>query len=79
MTCYNLSGDPEDDSTNINIPESEGSRAVEGSEISSEQFIKQLKIKKFNTELEENPKFSNIGDYWDEETVANITDLLHDF
>ena len=36
MTCYNLSGDPDDDLTNINIPESEGSREVEGSDISSE-------------------------------------------
>ena len=45
MTCYNLFGDPDDNLTNINIPESEGSREVEGSDISSEQFIKPLKIK----------------------------------
>ena len=79
MTCYNLSGDPDDDPTNINIPESKGSREVEGSNISSEQFTNPLKIKKVDIGLEDNPKFSNIGDYWDEETVVKITNLLHEF
>ena len=41
--------------------------------------MKQLKITKVNIRLEYNPKFANIGDYWDEETVAKITDLLHEF
>ena len=79
VTFYNLSGDPEDDPININIPESEGSREVEGSGISSEQFIKPLKIKNVNIGSEDNPKFANIGDYWDEETISKITDLLHEF
>ena len=79
MTCYNLSKDPDDDPTNINIPESEGLREVEGSDISSEQFIKPLKIKKVNIGSEDNPKFANIGDYWDEKIVAKIIDLLHEF
>ena len=79
MTCYNLSRDTKDDPTNINIPELEGSHVVEGSNISSEHFIKPLKIKKVNIGSEDNPKFANIGDYWDEETVAKIIDLLHDF
>ena len=65
--------------TNINIPDSEGSREVEGSNISNEQFIKPLKIKKVDIGSKDNPKFANIGDYWDEETVAKITDLLHEF
>ena len=56
MTCYNLSGDPDDDLTNINIPESEGLHEVEGSDISSEQFIKPLKIKKVNIGSEDNLK-----------------------
>ena len=79
MACYNLSRYLEDDLTNINIPYSEGLHAVEGSNISSDQFIKPLKIKKVNIGSEDNPKFTNIGDYWDEETVAKITDLLHEF
>ena len=65
--------------TNINISESEGTRAVEGSGISSDQFLKPLKIKKVNIGSPDNPKFSNIGDYWDEETVAKIMDLLHEY
>ena len=39
MTCYNLSKGPEDDLTNINDLESEGSHAVEGSEITSEELL----------------------------------------
>ena len=38
-----------------------------------------LKIRKVNIGTEENPKFASVGDYWDEETMAKITDLLHEF
>ena len=38
-----------------------------------------MKIRKVNIGSDENPKFANIGDYWDEETMAKITDLLHEF
>ena len=38
----------------------------------NEQFLKPLKIKKVNIDLSENPKFANIGDYWDDETIAKI-------
>ena len=38
-----------------------------------------LKILKLNIGIEENPKFSNVGDYWDKETMEKITDLLHEF
>ena len=79
MACYNLDGDPDDDLANINIPESEGTCIVEGSGISSDQLLKSLKIKKVNIGSLENLNFSIIGDYWDEETVAKITDLLHEY
>ena len=52
---------------------------MEGSGISSKQFLKLLKIMKVNIGSPENPKFTNIGDYWDDETIAKITDLLHEF
>ena len=29
--------------------------------------------------MPENPKLDNIGDYWDEETIAKIIDLLHEY
>ena len=38
-----------------------------------------LKIRKVNIGTEENPKFASVGDYWDEETMAKIMDLLHGF
>ena len=38
-----------------------------------------LKIRKVNIGSKENPKFANVADYWDEETMAKITDLLHEF
>ena len=79
MACYNLDGEPNDDPTNLNIPESEGMREVEGSGISSEQLLKPLRIKKVNIGSPENPKFANIGDNWDEETIEKIIDLLHEF
>ena len=54
-------------------------RVLEGVSISSDQFLSLLKIKKVNISSSENPKFSNIGDYWDDETIWNIIDLLHKF
>ena len=79
MACYNLAEELDDDPTNLNIPKSEGMREVEGSGISSEHFLKPLKIKKVNIGLLENSKFANKGYYWDDETRANIIDLLHEF
>ena len=38
-----------------------------------------LKIRKVKFGSEENPKFTNIGDYWDEETMEKITNLVHEF
>ena len=74
-----MAREPDDDPTNINIPKSEGMHELEGSGISSDQFLKPLKIKKVNFGSPQNPKFANIRDYWDDETVSKITDLLHEF
>ena len=49
------------------------------SRLSPDKFSQPLKIKKVNIGSPENPKLSNIGDYWDDETVGKITDLLHEF
>jgi hypothetical protein len=32
-----------------------------------------------NIGIEEKPKFANIGDYWNDETVEKIVDLLHEY
>ena len=80
MECYNVMGEPnDDDPLDMNIPESKGIHAVEGFGIFRHQFLCLLKIKKVNIGSPDNPKFANIGDYWDEETVGKIIDLLHEF
>ena len=80
MTCYNFSREPEDDDElqNVNIPKSEGSRDVATPYILMDLMSQLLKIRKVNIGSEENPKFSNVEDYWDEETMAKITDMLHE-
>ena len=73
-------GEPDDDDPlDVNILEFEATHAVEGFGISSDQFLNPLKVKKINIGSPKNPKFSNIGDYWDEDTVRNIMELLHEF
>ena len=54
---YILTRDPDDDSTNINRLESEGTWEVKGSSISSDQFLQPLKIKEVHIESPKNPKF----------------------
>ena len=66
-----MSREPEDDDElrNINIPEIEGSRDVAALDVPTNPMNQPLKIKKVNIGIEENPKFSSVGDYWDEETM----------
>ena len=82
MACYNISGEPEDDDDmrNVNIPKSEGSHNIVATpNIPTDPMSQPLKICKVNIGTKENPKFANIGDYWDDKTMAQITDLLHEF
>ena len=80
MEFYNLIGEPDDDDPcHINIHNSKGTHAMEGSGVSSDQFLNPLKIKNVNIDSLENLKFANIEDYSDDETIENITDQLHEF
>ena len=38
-----------------------------------------LKTRTVNIGSEEKPKYATIGDYWDEEMVSKVTDLLHEY
>ena len=38
-----------------------------------------LKIRKVTIGMNENPKFASVGDYWDDETMEKIMELLHEF
>ena len=81
MTCYNMSGELEDDDEhlNVNIPEFEGSHGVASPEVPTDSMNQPLRIHKVNIGSVENLKFANDGDYWGEETMAKIIDLLHEF
>ena len=81
MTCYNLFGEPEDDDElwNVNIPKSKGSCNIVAPDISTDSMSQPLRIRKVNIGSAKNPKFANARDYWGEETMAKITDLLHEF
>jgi hypothetical protein len=81
LECYNLTEEGEEDENprNVNIPESEGTCDVQGPELKVPDVAKPVKIKKVNIGSEEEPKFASIGDYWDDETIESITDLLRDY
>jgi len=63
----------------LNIPESEGIREVQGPELSIPDISNLIKTIKRNIGTEDQPKFASIGDYWDEETVSQIANLLHEY
>ena len=52
---------------------------MEGFGISSDLSLNPLKVEKVNIGSLENPKFTNIEDYWDDETIGKIVDLLYEF
>jgi hypothetical protein len=47
---------------------------VEGPKIEFVVYAKPLRMHKVNIGTEEKPKFTNIGDYWNEETIEKIDD-----
>ena len=57
----------------------EGSGDVTAPYIPTDPMNQPLNIRKVNIEMEENPKFTSVGAYWDEETMEKIMDLLHEF
>lgn len=79
MECYNLAVDEEEDAHNVNIPKSERSRDVQGPMLEIPEITKKVKIKKVNIGTEADPKFASIGDYWDDETIGHIADLLQEY
>jgi hypothetical protein len=56
-----------------------GEHAVEGPKLESVEYANPLRMHKVNIGTKDNPKFTNIGDYWNEETVEKIVDLLHEY
>lgn len=79
LECYNLTIDEEEEPHNVNIPESKGSREVQVLKLEIPEIIEKVKIKKIYIGTEVDPKFASIGDYWDDETVGHIVDLLQEY
>ena len=79
LECYNLTVDEEEDPRNINIPKSEGSHEVESSKLEVPEITKDVKLKKVNIGTEEDPKIASIRDYWDDETIGHIVELLQEY
>ena len=79
VECYNLAIDKDDDPRNINIPESEGHCEVHGPAVEALKVTQPLKMWTVNIGSEENPNYATIGDYWDDEMVSKVTQLLHEY
>jgi hypothetical protein len=81
LPCYNVQEEAldEDDPQNIQIVEVEGEREVEGPPLELQVFVVLIKVNKFNIGTIENPKMASIGDYWDEQIVESITELLREY
>ena len=74
-----MTREPDDEERKINITKSKGSRDIIASEMPTDKVQQPLKIHQVNIGMTEYPKFANVGYYWDKATMANITDLLHEF
>jgi hypothetical protein len=69
----------EDDPCDFQIEEVEGEREVEGPPLESKVISTSIKVKKSNIGTIENPKMDSIGDYWDEQAVESVTELLREY
>ena len=64
---------------NINIPKSEGHCEVHGPAVEAPEVTWPLKTRQVNIGSEEIPKYATIGDYWDEEMVSKVTELIQEY
>jgi hypothetical protein len=81
LSCYHVQEEApdEDDPHDIQIKEVEGKRDVEGPPIESEVISMPIKVNKVNIGTTEQPKMASIGDYWDEQIVESIIELLCEY
>lgn len=63
----------------INIPETKDHCEVEGLQLENPNIIELLKTRKVNIGTKAEPKFTNIGGYWDDAIVDKVTELLHQY
>jgi hypothetical protein len=86
LECYNITEDnkdeeyqEEEDPRNVKVPKTEGECIVVGPELKANTYANPLRVCKANIGMKKKPKFVNIGDYWNDETVENIVDLLCEY
>ena len=79
LECYKLAKEEEEQPCNTNIPKLEGFYGVQGPKLEIPEITEKVKTKKINIGIEVDPKLASIGDYWDDETVRHITDLLQQY
>lgn len=80
LECYNVTiEEEEEDPRNINILEVEGHHEVEDPQLQNPDISAPLKMKQVNIGTKEEPKFTKIGDYLDNITVAKVVELLHEY
>ena len=83
LACYKLAtdgGDGESDEEylrHLEIKETEGDCEIHGPELQIPDAAKPLKIKKVNIGSKEHPKFSNVGDYWGNETISKVMGMFY--
>ena len=61
------------------ILESEGHCEIHGPAVEAPEVTHPLKTRKVNIGSKEMPKYATIADYWDEEMVSKVTELLHEY
>jgi hypothetical protein len=76
---YNINVDEDDDPRDVKNLQIEGKRDIEGPGIELAFVGQPIKIKKVNIGIEQAPNLENIGDFWDDATISNITELLHEY
>ena len=80
VNCCNLSiKECDEDPRNVSIPDSEGERAIAGPPLQTIDVIKTMKLWEVNIGIEEQPKLAKIGDYWDDDTVGKVAELLTEY
>jgi len=80
LECYNVTAEEEDeDLWKINIPETEGHREVQGPQIENPDITTSLRTKQVNIGMGVEPKFTKIGDYWDDTMVDKVTELFREY
>jgi len=66
----------DENSRNINIPETKGHHEVEGIQIENPDITTPLKMRQANIGTKVELKFEKIGDCWDDVMVDKVTEFL---